>query len=269
MTAIPLEWALPDQLVFATVSALLRIAGKHPEHRESAICAIIHFVCRIVSMLKLSNCMSGGHIIGVSIDVYYLGSDILAQYAPSFHGFYRAIISIPFTWTLQEWTSLSAHLNDLFEPEVVEGLNRLLLDVIKAENEDPDKLHFVQTLLARYVSRGRPLSGYFTVCCVVEAQWTTLAQALAPSHTLTTLGYPDFAEAAAANKAWQILLQHAVDDPSIQDESYKEVLDSTMRNAMQTFSNLLVQIEEMETVPSEDSYAWETMSESLVSRSRS
>ncbi len=44
----PVEWALPDQLVFATVSALLRIAGEHPEHRESAICAITHFVCRIV-----------------------------------------------------------------------------------------------------------------------------------------------------------------------------------------------------------------------------
>ena len=148
---------------------------------------------------------------------------------------------------------------------MVDRLNRLLLDILKTEHEDFDKLHFVQTILARYVSRGRPLSGYFTVCCVVEAQWTTLAQALVPSDTSTTQQYPDFADAAAANRAWQTLLHHAIDDASVPDESYKDILDITTQNAMQVFTNLLAQIEEMETVPSEDSYAWETMSESLVS----
>ena len=149
----------------------------------------------------------------------------------------------------------------LVVPEVVEHLNRLLIDILKTE-EDPDKVHFVQTLLARYISRGRPLTGYFLVCCVLEAQWTTLAQALTKTEPSET--HPQFAEAAAANMAWQSLLQQSIDAPS-QDENFQNTVRQTMENAMQTFSNLLVQIEAMDRMPSEDSYAWETMSESLVS----
>lgn len=148
-------------------------------------------------------------------------------------------------------------------PEVVDHLNRLLIDILKAE-EDLDKVHFVQTLLARYISRGRPLTGYFLVCCVLEAQWTTLAQAL--TNPDSSEKYPEFAEAAAANMAWQSLLHQAV-EPQTQSEGYKSVVRQTMDNAMQTFSTLLVQIEAMDRMPSEDSYAWETMSESLVSTS--
>ncbi len=50
------DWALPDQLAFATVSALLRIASSHPEHREAATCAISGFVSCIVKMLKDGGC---------------------------------------------------------------------------------------------------------------------------------------------------------------------------------------------------------------------
>lgn len=46
-----IEWALPDQLVYATVSALLRVAGLHEQYREVIINAIIEFSDRIVSKL--------------------------------------------------------------------------------------------------------------------------------------------------------------------------------------------------------------------------
>ncbi|KAI0782195.1 atypical/PIKK/PI4K protein kinase [Abortiporus biennis] len=240
------DWALPDQLVYATVSALLRIASHHPEYRSQATNAVVKFTDRIVFMLRT----------GKSVD-------ILAQFAPSFHGFYRAIISIPFIWTLSEWASLSNQLNSLFAPEIVDRMNRLLSDIVKTGTDDIDKLHFIQTLLARYVSRGRPLSGYFTVCCVIEAQWTILAQALLPSHTAESPKHVEVIEAAAANRAWQALLSQCVEDFSPPDDRYLEVVTQTIENATKCFTNLLLQIEELESEPAEDSYAWETMSECL------
>jgi hypothetical protein len=52
----PTEWAFPDQLVFSTVSALLRICGAHPEHADRAVTSIINFVTDIVQNLKESGC---------------------------------------------------------------------------------------------------------------------------------------------------------------------------------------------------------------------
>ncbi|KAI0345278.1 atypical/PIKK/PI4K protein kinase [Trametopsis cervina] len=239
-------WSSPDQLVFATVSALLRIAAVHPEHRQACVSALVTFVNRIVQMLQSAT-----------------SADILSLFAPCFHGLYRAIISMPFPWTLDEWSSLAIHLNRLFSAEVVEGLNRLLMDVLRAAEEDPEGVLFIQTFLARYIHRGRPLSGYFIVCCVLEAQWTILAQALIPRAASVSHVPKEFVEAEAANKAWQSLLAEPVSSQlSLNDVSVATVQE-TLSYAMQCFTNLLVQIEEMDTEPSEDSYAWETMSESL------
>ena len=94
---------------------------------------------------------------------------------------------------------------------------------------------------------------------------------LLPDHAALRLvlraieAVPEFVEAAAANKAWQSLLTEAVDNSVTGDEAYRQALTSTFGNAMKSFSDLLTQIEEMDAEPSEDSYAWETMSESLVS----
>lgn len=159
---------------------------------------------------------------------------------------------------------MATHLDSLFSSEVVAGLNHLLVDVLKSEEDEPEKVLFIRTFLSRYISRGRPLSGYFIVCCVIEAQWTILAQALIP-RSASPSKIPDFVEAAAANKAWQNLLHERIDDSIDGDEQYRKALSVTIDCAMKCFSNLLVQIEEMESEPSEDSYAWETMSESLVS----
>ena len=46
------EWALPDQLVFSTLSALLRIASSKPDYRDQAFGAIVRFTQKIVDLLK-------------------------------------------------------------------------------------------------------------------------------------------------------------------------------------------------------------------------
>lgn len=190
--------------------------------------------------------------------------DVLSQYAPAFHGLYRTISSVPFDWAPEEWAQLAQELNVLFAPDVVERLNRLPVDALSSTGEDIEKLQFIQTLVSRYVSRGRPLTGYFIVCCVVEAQWTVLAQALGRAHSSEDISSAA-QEAEAANVAWQKLLKYHEPGPGLTDSKQKVVLMSTMKNAMQTFTTLLVQIQEMDSDPADDSYAWETMSESLVS----
>ena len=189
--------------------------------------------------------------------------DILSQYAPSFHGLYRAIISIPFDWTPEEYSLLAQELNTLFAPDMVERLNRLPVDALSGTGEDIERIQYIQTLVSRYVSRGRPLTGYFIVCCVVEALWTVLAQALGQSYTTDEVASAP-REAEAANVAWHKL--HRCHEPGngLEDPSHKEVIQATLKHAMQTFTTLLVQIEGMDADPAEDSYAWETMSESLV-----
>ncbi|KAG2046273.1 hypothetical protein BDR06DRAFT_200999 [Suillus hirtellus] len=64
----PTEWALPDQLVFSTVSALLHICGAHPEHADRAVTSIINFVTDIVQNLKDSGSI-----------------DVLTHLTPSIH----------------------------------------------------------------------------------------------------------------------------------------------------------------------------------------
>lgn len=155
-------------------------------------------------------------------------------------------------------------MNALFSTEVVAGLNHLLLNVLRTEEDDPDSVMFIRTFLSRYISRGRPLSGYFIVCCVIEAQWTILAQALTSPKDDRDQCNPAFVEAAAANMAWKALLQDPIDESVKGSANCLSALQSTIESSMKCFTNLLVQIEELEAEPSEDSYAWETMSESLV-----
>ncbi|KAI8989762.1 atypical/PIKK/PI4K protein kinase [Trametes punicea] len=239
------DWAIPDQLVSTTVTALLRIAGQYSEHRTGAIGAIVRLVTEIVKRFKTANAF-----------------DVLCQYAPSFHGLYRAIISVPFDWSADEWRLLAQHLNKLFEPDVVERLNRLPIDALSSTGEDIEKIQFMQTLVSRYVSRGRPLSGYFIVCCVIEAQWTILAQALGRAYCAADI-VSDYEEAEAANLAWQKLLLYGMPGSGFPEEEQRATLRVTMKNALQTFTTLLIQIQEMDVDPAEDSYCWETMSESL------
>lgn len=199
----------------------------------------------------------------MSFGLVFPAAEILSQFAPAFHGFYRALISTTYRWTPQHWVQLSKNLNPLFDQQSIEALNRLVTDIVQLEETDPEAIQFVTSLLARYVSRGRPLSGYFLICCVTEIQWTVLTQALIPLD-------PDaegvqFSEAAAANHAWTSLLRSPVATIAKTDKSFATALEASKELSMECFAGLLLQIEEMDTIPSQDSYASETMSESLVS----
>jgi phosphatidylinositol 4-kinase len=74
-----------------------------------------------------------------------------------------------------------------------------------------------------------------------------------------------FSEAAAANHAWASLLRSPVATIAKTDKNFATALEASKEISMECFTDLLVQIEEMETAPSQDTYASETMSESLVS----
>jgi hypothetical protein len=49
------EWALPDQLVFSTVTALLRVASLHPNYSARATEAIISFIKDVVEQVHVNS----------------------------------------------------------------------------------------------------------------------------------------------------------------------------------------------------------------------
>ncbi|KAG7448129.1 uncharacterized protein BT62DRAFT_930208 [Guyanagaster necrorhizus] len=237
------DWSLPDQLVFSTVSALLRVSGLHPQYSDSATGAIIAFISDIQTKISTTAPL-----------------DVLTQLAPALHGLYRAISSTSFAWSTSQWQQLREALGSLCFVDNIDRLNRLIGDIVNEDVPDVDTRHFIETFLARYLSRGRPLSGYFIVCCVLETSWTVLAQAQAPPQT-GPIG--NSTEAVAANKAWNSLMKRTAIELDITEEATIATLKSTIQYAMQCFNDLLVQIEDMDTDPPPDTYAWETMSESL------
>lgn len=190
----------------------------------------------------------------------FLALDVLTQLMPAFHGFYRAISSTSYCWTLSQWKALTLHLKALCSVQVIDRLNHLATDLILKEQTDEDTFAHVKTFVTRYVAQGRPLSGHFMVCCVLETEWTVLAQALAPPSPSRS----PVIEAAAANKAWLALTRHAALELDIESKGTRQTLKETIKYALQCFTDLLVQIEEMDSAPSIDTCAWETLSESLV-----
>lgn len=177
------------------------------------------------------------------------------------HGFYRAISTTSFPWNINEWQQLTKRLKPVFDPSVLERLNHLLIDILQKEDADTEILRIVQTFIARYTSQGRPPTGYFIVCCVIETEWTVLAQVLIPGPFLNI---KNSTEAAAANKAWIALMRTAVTDIELIRDAAKAELEETIKYALQCYTDLLTQVDELDYDPSMDSYAWETMSESLV-----
>ncbi|KAF9227759.1 hypothetical protein BS17DRAFT_726240 [Gyrodon lividus] len=243
------EWALPDQFVYSTVSALLRICSTHEDRVDRAINAVLCFIAQVVERLKTASSLK-----------------VLTQLTPSLHGLYRAITSILFPWTTTQWCLISQALGGLVQDLVLERIDRLLLDIHQeagGDLETPDTFLFCRTFISRYVAHGRPLSGYFFVCCIMEMQWTVLAQTLTvvPVEGVTYGG--PLKEAAAANKAWSSLMQNAAEKLNIEDEGTKNALRSTVEGSLQCFNDLLAQIQDMETELPIDTYALETMSESL------
>jgi len=183
---------------------------------------------------------------------------------PALHGFYRAISSTAYGWTIAQWESIHAQFKILCSPSIVDRLNHLGTDILQKESVHAGTLAHVQAFVSRYVAQGRPLSGYFLICCILETEWTILAQALVPGNAPLV----PVEDAAAANRAWVALTRnpaHQVRELGIET---KDTLRETVKNSLQCFNDLLLQIEEMDCEPPMDTYAWETMSESLVRFSR-
>ena len=173
-----------------------------------------------------------------------------------------------FPWTVTQWQLLSQALTGLVQDPILECINRLLLDIHQEAEAHPDSsetFFFSHNFITRYINFGRPLSGYFIVCCVMELQWTVLAQALVAVSTEGVQHRGPLKEAAAANKAWLSLMKRSAKKLPIEDGATKDALNSTIRGSLQCFKDLLVQIQDMDIEPPIDTYAWETMSESLVS----
>ncbi|KAG6336316.1 hypothetical protein ID866_2765 [Astraeus odoratus] len=242
------EWALPDQLVYSTVSALFRICFVNEDCGYLVVDAIVHFVEEVVEKLKGSSSIH-----------------VLTQLAPSVHGLYRAITSTIYPWAMSQWVLLSRSLGGLVDDRVLERIDRLLLEIHPENDANTDSdavvFSFCRTFISRYTAAGRPLSGYFIVCCVMEVQWTALAQSLVPI-SLDGIKYGGLKEAAAANKAWLSLVKRPAQRSAVDTETV-EVLTSTAKGALQCFNDLLAQMEDMEMEPPVDTYAWETMSECL------
>ena len=57
-SSYPPDWALPDQLVYSTVMALLKLASRDGAPREHIIRSIISFICDVVSLIKGTGGMS-------------------------------------------------------------------------------------------------------------------------------------------------------------------------------------------------------------------
>ncbi|KAG8826070.1 phosphatidylinositol-4- kinase [Serendipita sp. 401] len=242
------DWALPDQLVYSTVTALLRLAEKDAESKGFIVTAIIKLATEVVSQMKTE-----------PLNI------VITQAYPALHGLYRALISTPFSWTIADWLQMTGVVSGLLEEETVDRLNNLLTDI--AELNDSSS-HLPQTVLNRYISKERPLSGYFAVCCVMEIQWTVLAQTLiAPAswsaNDIRSVQSDEEEDAAAANGAWNALVSKRVTMsepyPTVVLEGLKQALD----RAMNCFTDLLVQMGELDGEPPSETYAWETMAECL------
>ena len=99
----------------------------------------------------------------------------------------------------------------------------------------------------------------------MEIIWTVLAQTLSPPQpeSITVDATLPEEEAAAANRVWTRLMRKPISDQDVAEGS-KGMLDKIAGYAIRCYTDLLMQIESMDDEPSLDTYAWETMSESLV-----
>lgn len=140
----------------------------------------------------------------------------------------------------------------------------MLGDALEASENDREEPQYIQVFLSRYILRERPLTGYFIVCCVIEILWTVLAEGVTTNGNSDSVPLSSIShEAAAANESWKVLMSHPVKPSSVSDAA-RDALQSTFKYATQCFTDLLIQIEKMDSEPSLSTYAWETMSESLV-----
>ena len=149
----------------------------------------------------------------------------------------------------------------LFSAGVVEHLNAAL--TVDLDQED-ESIRYSSALLTRYRSSGRPLSGNLIICGLLECYSTILAQALAQggskNDTSNSVG------PVAANAAWDALLNAPVMNALTLSDGVRESLRWSSSTALQCFTDIIGFAQAMIGDSHADSYAFEILSESLVSR---
>ncbi|CEH18841.1 related to phosphatidylinositol-4-kinase [Ceraceosorus bombacis] len=93
-----IDWPLLDQLAFALTSALLNIARNAPQHRQSALDAVLVLAENLAVGLSASS--GSTHAVATRL-------------VPAFHGFYRALASVPFSWSIAEFARLAVALTPI------------------------------------------------------------------------------------------------------------------------------------------------------------
>ncbi len=96
------EWCLPDQLAFALVSCMLRVASNNSAPQQTYRSGCIDAVLALASDLSagLSATTGDAHIVAVRL-------------VPLFHGLYRAIASVSFPWSTAEFARLATAIAPL------------------------------------------------------------------------------------------------------------------------------------------------------------
>ena len=131
---------------------------------------------------------------------------------------------------------------------------------------------YARALLSRYISNGRPLSGHFAICSVMEIQCTVLAQILSPpalqspaSSSSGPSNRTGFYPAQASTTSWISLTSNSVNNTSLgTEEAFRSAIMTSLTSSMQCCTDLLEQIEDIGDINPEI-YAYETLSKSLVS----
>jgi hypothetical protein len=180
----------------------------------------------------------------------------------------------------------------LFQPSSIDALNHLLIDPTSALSSteaslDPFTSQYALSLLARYRTAGRPLSGNFVICAGLEIQKTMLSQALSPPSSLPTptassenavvkkVEGPGRAEAIpagnnagegaeASNAAWYRLLDGGAAGTMRVHGDEGQSLHTVLGNAMRCAGEMLGTIGSLKGEPAPDLYPFEVISESLV-----
>jgi len=189
------DWALLDKLVYSVVSSLLQLANHYLRFGKSIIDTVLEFSAAIVEKIQSSGCMwiqfspPPAVRITMSFGLIFLAAEILSQFAPAFHGFYRALMSTTYRWAPQPPVRSTVHRSA--------QLSRYRH--CPARRNRP-RGHPIRHDLACSLRFSQPPLERVLICFVTKVQWTVLTQALIPLDLDVQFG-----EAAAANSMSQKL----------------------------------------------------------------
>lgn len=107
------EWPYADQLAHALTTNLLRIAKNAGQQRDKCVGAIIGLADDLTARISASS--GDAHAV-------------VTRFVPLFHGFYRALSSVSFSWSLNDFARLTTAIAPLMASiNVVRRLNDALL----------------------------------------------------------------------------------------------------------------------------------------------